>query len=124
MRAFKNVQEFEKAFKEFTKNRSPFYFWDEEYDGSCPCSEGEIVIGKHFIHIETNCWRISTFYGYQDLLIKTDNGTFTDLGGEWIKLILDELNKTKWYNSYRLHYVEVERGNETNLENETDFFYE
>ncbi len=102
---FKNTNEFIAAVK---RSNYPFYIWDELWDGGCPCSDGGIQISNRLIYIETRCWRVSIFADFQDLRILAPTGTFLALGSDWISEIIKSLNRTEWYNPYRLIYLERE----------------
>jgi hypothetical protein len=99
------------AFDFFSELENTHYvqkIWEKDWDGGCPCSAGEIMIGDHPYHIETNCWRVCEYDEVQDVRIYRTDKKLDELNheelqeiGEFGWALVKALNKQEWYNPYR-----------------------
>ena len=72
-------------------------FWDDTYDGACPCFSGEKTIDGKKVKVWGRCWRVSD--NRQDLIMYAEDRKLLKVIAKEVKRALDA---QKWYNPYTL----------------------
>jgi hypothetical protein len=70
-------------------------FFDKDFDGSCPCAWGYLVIDGIRYDIHTSCWRVGN--GNCTLEVKCKDSKNR---AEVIKILKMALDKQDWYGEY------------------------
>lgn len=77
-------------------------YWEDDYDGSCPCFSGTKKLDEGIVGVWGRCWRVSD--NSQDLHIW---GTIPEKDIKKIaRLVKRSLDAQKWYNKYTIIYDE------------------
>ena len=70
--------------------------YDPDFEGTCPCADGDVIVDNYPVHFWSRCWRVSD--NAQDLYVFTDHPKIKTIA----KAVKKNLDAQEWYNPYTI----------------------